>query len=585
MLHSFYENIKNSIYKKIILGLIGFGMLSSFLIFLPQVRMFIITEILEKIKGGEIQRNYWLEQMGRLNIVLLFMLCCTTYFTIKWQSLIVKLKLYLSEFTILIKQNLFAFLFLLIIGLLALTTIIRANFYYQDDVYRITNNNRLVFGYQRYLAEIISPLVHMSASPSIDVAPLTQLIALFILCISIFILVYLFTGKITKLSLFAGLPLCFSPYFLENFSYRYDSINMALSIFFSLIPFLFNKSSKDFMIVSFFGLLAMTLTYQSSSGVYIVLVCMFSYKYWMANEKSFKEIIIFIISSTMIFVITLLFFRLFINVNGVGYVSNHTFSINTMVQGIIKNISIYFQLLNSDLNRTQKIFIGLIITYFFIANILSYKDKKKILVIITTSFLLAIVFPLSFGAYIILEKPLFAARSFIGVNILLAVIQIITINLSTINLRLFKFISVGTIILFSYSLITFAFSYGNALSEQKRWNEFKLETFLKDFSTLNREETIYLQIAEHSTADKNKYPATVKLMIKKYPILKRLVITTLSAGWITRYLLIANNFDFIYNDLEEINSEDFSLLNFPTLIDTSYHTIKGESDKFLLILK
>ena len=72
---------------------------------------------------------------------------------------------------------------------------------------------------------------------------------------------------------------------------------------------------------------------------------------------------------------------------------------------------------------------------------------------------------LSYGAYIVLQRPLFAPRAIYGFGVLISVLGLIAVNGKTTNL-----IGKVACILLSWSLIVFSLAYGNALTEQKRYD-------------------------------------------------------------------------------------------------------------------
>ena len=92
-----------------------------------------------------------------------------------------------------------------------------------------------------------------------------------------FLLISIFTNNnFTLLNCISVLPVGLSPFFLANFSYRYDSPYMAFSLLVCVIPFLFKEENKHFIISSVISLFFMCISYQASSGIYIVT----SYLFW-----------------------------------------------------------------------------------------------------------------------------------------------------------------------------------------------------------------------------------------------------------------------------------------------------------------
>lgn len=125
------------------------------------------------------------------------------------------------------------------VGILA---ILRANFYYIDDIGRAFWGYRGFHYFSRYIAEFGSIFLHGDAQLT-DISPLPQLLAVGIMAISGTIVMHVITGKdsFTWVEYIAMVPLCLSPYFLECISYRFDAPYMAISILSSVVPLLSYK--------------------------------------------------------------------------------------------------------------------------------------------------------------------------------------------------------------------------------------------------------------------------------------------------------------------------------------------------------
>lgn len=129
-----------------------------------------------------------------------------------------------------------------IIYFIALLSLFRANFNYIDDLGRVAQGYRNWINWSRFISQELSVLINTQKILT-DISPLTQLIAILIIALAGVIIIYTFTGKKTvQLSMIAAVvPLGLSPWFLECFSYKFDSPYMALSVLASVIPFIFGR--------------------------------------------------------------------------------------------------------------------------------------------------------------------------------------------------------------------------------------------------------------------------------------------------------------------------------------------------------
>lgn len=107
---------------------------------------------------------------------------------------------------------------LLVLYLIGISAIVRANVPYIDDVRRMASGQRN-FGFGRKLADALAVLVHADKIAR-DVSPLTQLLAVCFLAAAGCIVIHLVTEKrgFDLWPVIAVLPLGLSPYFLECLS-------------------------------------------------------------------------------------------------------------------------------------------------------------------------------------------------------------------------------------------------------------------------------------------------------------------------------------------------------------------------------
>ncbi|RRZ94530.1 glucosyltransferase domain-containing protein [Erwinia sp. 198] len=111
-----------------------------------------------------------------------------------------------------------------------------------------------------------------------DISPLPQLLAAVVLASTISFL----SGKIDEgrifIPLFTFLPLAISPYYLENWSYKYDSLTMSLSVFLAALPFVLNENNsfRKKIFISTFLLFSSLCFYQAALNIFVSLSILFA---------------------------------------------------------------------------------------------------------------------------------------------------------------------------------------------------------------------------------------------------------------------------------------------------------------------
>ena len=475
------------------------------------------------------------------------------------------------------KYLLVPFLILLIIYSIAYFPIFRANFNYIDDM------GRVAFGYQnwdnfsRYISNFLSKFIHTSSYLT-DISPLTQIIAIVFLALSGIIILKLFKNKNKKINITSVLAvsiigLC--PYFLECISYKYDSPYMSLSILSSVFPFLlFNKNKKyNLLFVSciFVGTLIMCMTYQAASGIIPMIALFLSYRYW--NEKDNKNAIKILIFSAIGYFVGLLVFKLFIMKPVESYVSNAMFSLKDLIPGIINNLKTYYTYVLTDFRRLWLILFIIIIMFFVLKQVKDSKQKKIYAFGLTIVFIV-IIFCLAFGMYPVLEKPIFSPRGMYGFGILLVLFMVNTVNDNE------KYIQKLFVIGLCYCFITFSFTYGNALSEQKRYIDFRVQNVingLNDLEIMNTNDIKKIKLVGivGSSPVINHFPDHYKNLIN------RLVQQSFGDNWMwnqyyfQHYFMIKN----VYIDYNiDVPKEKFKLYK-----DTMYYKIESNGSDFIII--
>jgi hypothetical protein len=320
------------------------------------------------------------------------------------------------------KRYLIFFLIIAAIYLLGIITIIRANFLYNDDLKRSLNGYGIGAGWGRYIPEILSRIIHMDLRLT-DISPLPQILAVLILAASTIVFIKILSPeKITAALAAASVPIGLSPYFMENYSFKFDAPYMALAVFFSIVPFLFYRKTSVYCITSFFCLLAMCMSYQSASGIYIIMVLIISCRSFITNEIPVKKIMLFICISTANYIIPLIFFKkvLLVRLQDDGYASTALLSLSHLLPGIAANSIIYIKTIIGDFKNSLIIVLIVLSIVLFIAANITVSKRNRLLTLAVMLIIVPVMIILSYGAYIALQKPLWLPRAFTGFGFILA---------------------------------------------------------------------------------------------------------------------------------------------------------------------
>lgn len=397
---------------------------------------------------------------------------------------------------------------------IAVVAILRANEQFNDDLVRSFSGKKGWDNWSRYLSVYLSVIIHGNTYLT-DMAPMPQFLCLFLMSLASAIIVCAFTdqNKFRFMHIVAVLPLMVSPYFLHCISYRYDSPYMGLSVLACVFPFLFiEKSRLWFGMFSILGLFVMTMTYQASSGIYLVMVLFWGLKtYLFSDEFEWRKIFGIILFSAALFAGTLGLYKIFLVHEDSSYVSTYL-AVSNPFATFFQNTKTYIKFLRSDLPVAWKYCI-LLMTFLFFFNTVIATKRNRLVSAVVVMIIWGCGFIASYGAYLALVKPLFLPRAMYGFGAWIALFSLIGISALPKNIILNM-----SAILLSLWFIGYANLYGNALAEQIRYTHFRAQLILNDLNQLairgNKQEKIVI-------AGTSVLSPAVRKWQKQYPILSR----------------------------------------------------------------
>lgn len=463
------------------------------------------------------------------------------------------------------RENRRFFVFIFSVFIVGIFTIIRANYSYIDDMGRATQGYNHLDTWSRFLAGALAMLIH--ASPRLmDISPLPQISACLILAFGAFVFAYIATEKkVTWLSCIAALPIGLSAYFLENLTFKFDAPYMALAVVFGIVPFLFVNNKKAFSAASILGLLGTCFTYQSASGVYIVLTIFFAFLFYCEKSWDIKKTFSFIGHAAVAYIAGLLIFRVLFMTEDISYASTGMFSMSRIIPGCLSNIRKYLSFLYSDLGGS--VFSVMLITVLIFCSLkVLLSESKKIFLFILMIISFFLMTCLSFGAYLALENPLWNPRAFAGTGILFAAFCMFCVC-GNVKSKLRK-CSGAAVTVLCYTMLVFALCYGNTIAEQKRFNFLRTTLLASDLAEVcSQTEEVKLHINNNF-----EQAPTVSAAAEILPLANRLCSGIFADDrWGYHYLSQYFHFNFL-KVKESVDDSDFAVLK-----ENTYHIIKGRN--------
>ena len=580
---------RKAVYASVIIVCL-LGMTACLLLLIPQARQMIIKTTEQFIMGRELKNHsMWHIVLFVVSVngnILFGFIFCYLFFDYKKQ---ITSKVRKDVYNFLNNCKYLTFMnneirkvfckdvvvaILCMVGLYAfgIIGIIRADFFYMDDLGRTMNGYRSWNTDSRYISDFLAVLLHADTRIT-DISPLPQVVAaLFIAVASVFLVYVISGGKVTKTACFLTLPIGLSPYFLECFSFRFDAPYMALSVLASIAPFLFMRDYAVFSACSIVSLLIMCMTYQASSGIYIIIVIILCFKAWNGREKTGREIIRFAAVSALSYCASLIFFRLFLMKNrSTFYSSTEIYPIHRLFPGIANNFLTYIRNVNTDFVFIWKFLLFILCLTFLFAS-LFFTKRNKIAALTLSLAALAAMCVMSFGGvYLALVKQAFLPRYMLGFGVFIACLAVYLSNITK------KIVLLPAVLLCWYFFV-FSFTYGNALSQQKRYINFRTEILLHDLSLLfpgKIEDPLLIKLKNSAG-----FAPSIQNISIRNPVIRRLVPIHLMSEWIWGSFVLIRYYNFNLQRDESIEEDGLN-----EIFDSYYHTIKSDGRKILVILK
>ena len=426
-----------------------------------------------------------------------------------------------------------ALLILFAVFVVGISAILRANFYYMDDSPRAALGYKQWDYFSRYLSTALATLVH-GGDYLADAAPLPQILAMLIMAVSGILMGYIVYERTT----FSGWELA------------------VLSIL-GLNPYFIGCAS-----------------YQAAAGIFPMLVVALALRMWNRGE-SIREVGLFCLKSAAGYALGLIFFKLVIMIPAdTSYVGNALPPAGELIPHFLKNLRSYYSLVLSDFKPFWLIAAVLAVIAFCVRVVLDSR-RKTVPAIAMTAAALVLMGLICFGLYPALVATVFAPRAMYGFGVLLTVFGMTAAE----GKKRFS-LKIPAVVL-SWVFFVFAFTYGNALSVQKDYTDFRTQLVISDLQEME--------------AFQSDTPVTVQLsgsigsapvlrnMPQNYQMLNRLIPGTFSGGDdLTQY-----GFYCYYGMRNVVWNPDVDLreMDLPVVEDNMYHTIRGEGSCVLVELK
>jgi hypothetical protein len=340
--------------------------------------------------------------------------------------------------------------------------VVLANIYHQDDIYRALTGNYDWYGLGRPIAQEALRILSTSGLVLLDVAPLTQIAALFFLALSSFFVYRYFKKEYQVKLTLVSCVLFLNPYLLYNLFYRFDSTGMALGILLAVVAFVIPRTAKVRLIVSSLSLVACLASYQPVANLFIALVAI---ELLIVSSKiNFRTALSILLNRVVAFVLGYLFYFLTVGLI-VGSRTNRASIIGLNIDGFsaaINNI-IKFTTYSFNLYTLPSFFVGIVFIIFI--GLFSSRKHFKLMSINTFALILALLIGAvsTFGPLLILNNSLVHFRTVPTAFVFFSIF----IVFFTLNKPKLDYLAILPIFL----SISFSYQVGNTYKTQNQFDQ------------------------------------------------------------------------------------------------------------------
>ncbi|RTY56870.1 hypothetical protein EKL29_14495 [Pantoea sp. YU22] len=315
-------------------------------------------------------------------------------------------------------------LFSLLVCLYTLPIILTGRLYI-DDL------GRTLYGYAgwglngRPLSDVIMQAMSLGGE-LLDLSPLTQIISVFVLCLALY---YYTRRNFTGISLAGAMTVSFlfiaNPFYIENLSYKFDSLTMALSMVLLMLPYTVTEKKSINSLLSVILIIASLSLYQASIGLFAIMAVIEAAV--VKSDRSNKEVFYSIAQRAIQLAVAFVLYKIFIASNFVkdDYNVTHSEMVKLSSDSIpviidnIHNLSWFLKSYLSTIPTTLRMVVVAAIAYSVLRmsfDLCREGYKKHIISILLVLFSPALVVILALIPLVILKSPVFAPRVLLALS-------------------------------------------------------------------------------------------------------------------------------------------------------------------------
>lgn len=429
------------------------------------------------------------------------------------------------------------FLVLLALYSLVLYPILRANRYYNDDLKRALIGHTGWDATGRPLTNLLMKLLQCYDSALVDISPLTQIAAIAVLAWTGVLIARRYAIGSPWMAALVAFPLGGQPFYLENLSYKFDALSMSLAVLLALLPIISLDNTRRGWWLGVLALFGSLNFYQPAINAYLIFILL-DLVLAQLHERRPREWLTQLRSRALQVGASMLIYQFTVGAHVNGWVKKGSEKIHSLDElPLVKtNFVNFYTFIGDSFNRQWQIYfipVLILLSLFPVAIGIRYALKTHRTqpvgvraILIGTSFLpplAALAFVL--GPMLFLLKPVIAPRVLIGAGALLAA-SLITMQAALEKWNRSENWTLSASCMLALGMCSIASAYGNALGEQKSYEDRIATRLADDFSDLATGHPNPSLLLDGSAG----YSPVTAHVAEQFPLVRSLIAPYIAAG-------------------------------------------------------
>jgi hypothetical protein len=424
------------------------------------------------------------------------------------------------------------FVILLSMYFVVLFPILRADRYYNDDLKRALIGRQSWDATGRPLTTLLMRALQCYDHLMVDISPLPQFGAIVILAWIGVLIGRRYDIRSPWMAALAAFPLGAQPFFLENLSYKFDSLNMSLAMWFALAPILAVSENRRGWWLGVLSLFVSLNLYQAAINAFLVFIVL---EVVLAQLKGWtpREVVKQFFFRGLQAGVTMLLYELIVGIHINGWVKQNSEKIHDLQELplIGKNFVDFYTYVGSSFDIQWWLYFGPVLAVMALFPIVvgvRYAIKEsatqnatvKAIAVLTSFFVPLTALACALGPLLVLVKPLIQPRVLMGVGALLSM-ALITTHVANKAWRHSEKWSLAAGSMLAIGMSVFASAYGNALSEQKNYEERIASRLADDLAELHTMNSVNAFLLDGTAG----YSPVTEHVAEQFPLMRSLIPT------------------------------------------------------------